>query len=333
MSRLLLDDKPLMVLPTLAERVGLNESIILQQLHYWLLESSHQRNGDKWIYNTYDDWKKQFSFWSDKTIRRTITKLKNDGLIITGNYNKKKFDKTNWYRIDYKKLESLMTRRCGQNDQTMWSDCPDASGQNDHTNTRDYSEITTENELLIEAHARIGESDGLPSTGQNGDDLQNEAKISHTPDQIAAALENRYIELKGKGLFISAKDLQDIEEIAKSDIALDDSITWLEDAFTNFKPKYSGDRISNFAYCKKCILHSAYLKKAKEEAKKNAKGIDFSKPAFQNNKYQKRPIRQEIIPDWLKEQKESATSETDHPKDEMEKQKFADLLKQFEDKE
>lgn len=36
MSKLLLDDEPLVILPKLAAAIGLNEAIILQQLHYWL---------------------------------------------------------------------------------------------------------------------------------------------------------------------------------------------------------------------------------------------------------------------------------------------------------
>ena len=94
LNKLLLDDRPLIVLPALAKVVGLNEAIVLQQLHYWLQESNHYIDGRRWIYNTYEDWEKQFPFWSNKTIRRTITKLENDGLIITGNYNKLKIDKT-----------------------------------------------------------------------------------------------------------------------------------------------------------------------------------------------------------------------------------------------
>jgi DnaD/phage-associated family protein len=122
-SNLLLDDKPLVVLPSLAEKIGLNEAIILQQLHYWLKDSSHTYDGFKWIYNTYNNWKEQFPFWSDKTIRRIITKLENEGLIISGNYNKLGIDKTKWYRIDYKKFE-ILTSPCGQNDQMEESICP-----------------------------------------------------------------------------------------------------------------------------------------------------------------------------------------------------------------
>ena len=43
MSKLLIQDRPIMILPTLAIKIGLNESIILQQIHYWLLTSKHEK--------------------------------------------------------------------------------------------------------------------------------------------------------------------------------------------------------------------------------------------------------------------------------------------------
>ena len=143
MSNLLLDERPIMVLPKLACEIGLNEAIILQQIHYWLQKSKNIEAGHKWIYNTYNAWQKQFPFWSIPTIRRTITSLEKQGVLITGNFNKVGFDKTKWYRIDYQKIES-MSRRCDQNDQTMRSIWTDGADQNDQTNTIDYTETTTE---------------------------------------------------------------------------------------------------------------------------------------------------------------------------------------------
>jgi hypothetical protein len=105
-SKLLLDEYPLIVLPQLATKIGLNESIILQQVNYWLIQCSKEKDGRLWIYNTYDDWKKQFPFLSLSTIRRTIKKLEQIGLLITGNYNKLKIDQTKWYTIDFDLLNS-----------------------------------------------------------------------------------------------------------------------------------------------------------------------------------------------------------------------------------
>ncbi|MED4455122.1 DnaD domain protein [Metabacillus fastidiosus] len=120
MSKLLLDEKPLLIIPSLAKKVGLNESIILQQIHYWLQISDHTYEGYKWMYNTYDKWAEQFPWWSKATIRRLITKLEKLGIIITGNFNKMKMDKTKWYRINYDALND-MSSPCAQNEQSRCS--------------------------------------------------------------------------------------------------------------------------------------------------------------------------------------------------------------------
>jgi len=108
MSNLLLEEYPLVVLPALASKVGLNEAIILQQIHYWTTKSKTEAFGFKWIYNTIEDWQKQFPFWSDRTIRRGIDSLKEQGLIqtakhITGN----KFDHVLFYRVNYVQLQNV----------------------------------------------------------------------------------------------------------------------------------------------------------------------------------------------------------------------------------
>ena len=143
MSKLLINEQPLVVLPSLAEKIGLNEAIMLQQIHFWLTRNPHEKDGRQWIYNTYAEWATQFPFWSESTIKRTIRSLEKKGLIITGNYNKVKIDKTKWYTIDYEKLER-MTSPSGQNDLSSGSKWSHGTGQNDPTNTRDYTDNTTD---------------------------------------------------------------------------------------------------------------------------------------------------------------------------------------------
>lgn len=116
---LLIDDYPLVVLPKLAATIGLNEAIILQQVHYWLRKSRHEYDGRTWIYNTLEDWQEQFPFWSMSTIRRTLKSLREEfpgdkqrparaALLLTGNYNKFPADRTIWYTIDYDALARLV---------------------------------------------------------------------------------------------------------------------------------------------------------------------------------------------------------------------------------
>jgi len=114
MSKLLIDDKPVMVLPKLAVAIGLNEAIVLQQIHYWLKifeeaqSTSHYHDGRWWVYNTREEWSKNFPWWkSEATAWRALTALRDSGLVIAGNYNKLKIDRTLWYTIDYKALDKL----------------------------------------------------------------------------------------------------------------------------------------------------------------------------------------------------------------------------------
>lgn len=144
MSKLLIDDYPIQVLPKLAEKVGLNEAIILQQIHYWLNNSKHNYDGKRWIYNSYPNWANQFPFWSERTIKRAFGSLEKQDLLYVGNYNKAGFDRTKWYSINYENLNNLVARPSGQNGTTSMTNCHDAKGQNGTTNTRDYTEITTE---------------------------------------------------------------------------------------------------------------------------------------------------------------------------------------------
>lgn len=135
MSKLLINESPLQVLPTLAIRIGLNEAIFLQQLHYFLSLSKHEKDGRRWIYNSSADWQAIFPFWSAPTIRRVIASLEEQKLIITTTqYNQSGFDKRRWFAIDYSALETT-EQSIAQNEQS--------SGQNEQSsnqNEQSYKE-------------------------------------------------------------------------------------------------------------------------------------------------------------------------------------------------
>jgi hypothetical protein len=107
LTKLLLNEEPLVVLPSLAVAIGLNESMFLQQIHYWCNRSKHIKNGSRWIYNTIQEWNQQFPFWSESTIKRIIKDLRERNLIIVKNFNKVGYDRTNWYTVNYLVLDEL----------------------------------------------------------------------------------------------------------------------------------------------------------------------------------------------------------------------------------
>lgn len=155
---LLFATHPLIVNPELAALVGLNEAIVLQQVHYWLKDTSAGINidGVRWIYNSAEDWLKQFPFWSESTVKRAITNLKRKGLLKVEQMGKKNRDMTNYFSINYasplltseisevpvnkvKKSGESSNLPSGQNDKidqvilnsSMKSKCTDAVSQND----------------------------------------------------------------------------------------------------------------------------------------------------------------------------------------------------------
>jgi hypothetical protein len=113
-GRLLIMDKPLQVLPQLAFAIGLNEAMVLQQVHYWVkINARSHRNkrlGYYWMYNTYEQWQKDnFPFWSKGTIKRTIHQLEDRHLLVGERLDKNPFNRTKWYRVDYDVLRRVGT--------------------------------------------------------------------------------------------------------------------------------------------------------------------------------------------------------------------------------
>ena len=152
MSKLLLDEHPLMVMPKLAKVIGLNEAIILQQIHYWneinKKTNNNFKDGYYWTFNSYDGWCEQFPFWSESTIKRAMRNLEKIGVVIVGNYNKLKIDRTKWYRIDYKTLEKWDNIPIGQNDLINGSNCTEQKGKMARPLPESKTETSAETILL-----------------------------------------------------------------------------------------------------------------------------------------------------------------------------------------
>ena len=160
MSNLLLNERPLVVLPSLAKELGsLDEAVILQQIHYWLQRSTNVEEGKRWVYNSMEKWMQQFPWIKSRTtLTRYFNKLEAKGLLITGNFNKAGFDKTKWYTIDYSALsdfEQRLYRTCTTSDQNL------VNGMNRTctTNTIDYTEITSESTTNKQANAVSADAD------------------------------------------------------------------------------------------------------------------------------------------------------------------------------
>ncbi|MEL4027890.1 DnaD domain protein [Caldifermentibacillus hisashii] len=185
MSKLLINESPILVLPTLAKKIGLNQALFIQQLHYWLADSKHTYDGYQWVYNTYEDWHRQFPFWSTSTIRRIIGKLEREGLIVSGNYNRFKMDKTKWYRINYEYLESLMDEDaqlsdlCSKRTDTSDPTQNNLTGQNkpnigkDEQTNANVSKSTNQSDINLSKRTNQSDTNLSKPTNQNGANFGN----------------------------------------------------------------------------------------------------------------------------------------------------------------
>ena len=100
---LLVAESPLIVLPTLAARIGLEESIFLQQIHFLNTYSINEKDGFKWVSNTYEEWVSIFPIFKNAgKIKRIVSKLEGLGVLVTtSQYNRLKVDRRKWYRVNY----------------------------------------------------------------------------------------------------------------------------------------------------------------------------------------------------------------------------------------
>ena len=101
--------------PALAQEIGLNESIVFLQLEFWIAIGGKDKvkDGRKWTYQSVSDLHKFFPFWGRATINRIVQSLIKQNLIIIGNYNEYKYDRTRWFTINMEAASQLASVKCG----------------------------------------------------------------------------------------------------------------------------------------------------------------------------------------------------------------------------
>lgn len=93
------------------QHFGLKASVFLQQVHYWISSKSPKigvfHDGKRWIYNTVSEWIDQIKIFSERQFYRIIKKLKETGVLLIENLSAKKYNRTNYYTIDYERLKEV----------------------------------------------------------------------------------------------------------------------------------------------------------------------------------------------------------------------------------
>ncbi len=92
----------------IASQFGVDIAVFLNNIKFWtnrnLNNNQHIHDGLCWSYNTIPGFCGMFKFWSRHQIEHLIRKMKQLGIITTGNYNATKYDRTCWYALTLKGL-------------------------------------------------------------------------------------------------------------------------------------------------------------------------------------------------------------------------------------
>lgn len=99
----------------IAKKYGVNSAVLLKNLYFWIEKNkaneSNFYDGYYWTYNSKKAFADLFPYMTARQVDYALQKLIDEGIIITGNYNKVAYDRTLWYAITKKGYSIL--QNCG----------------------------------------------------------------------------------------------------------------------------------------------------------------------------------------------------------------------------
>ena len=183
----------------IAVQVGVNGAVIYETIKWWCFRhkviGTNHYDDNWWVFNSRRAWCELFPYLSEQNIKTALNKLVNAGLILKGNYNTEKFDRTNWYAIADKTSLVASNQSLVKINQCI--------GENQPTNTITSTNITS---TSIEskknsacAHTREGVVADIIENNRAW--VENQIKAGVEPDDIPALLDfayDHYVNTKGE---------------------------------------------------------------------------------------------------------------------------------------
>jgi hypothetical protein len=178
-AKLLLDETPLVVLPSLVAAVGLHEAIVLQQLHYLIAGKFGKIiDGQRFIYKTYEQWRADyFPFWHADTVRKTFRNLEKAGYVVA--IQEKSYYRQKLYAINYEKVNAMRTNSTlpsGRFSRLEADESPSSIQREDYTKT------------TADANAPANATIGVASISVLGKNVVNSASLeSESENKVTVA--------------------------------------------------------------------------------------------------------------------------------------------------
>ena len=87
-----------------AVKYGVEKAVLLQHIRFWCVQNEGKKDslhdGRVWMYQSVEDMHKHYPYWSTHKLHRMLKSMEDEGLILSGNYNKIGYDRTKWYSIN-----------------------------------------------------------------------------------------------------------------------------------------------------------------------------------------------------------------------------------------
>jgi uncharacterized phage protein (TIGR02220 family) len=146
----------------IAKLYGIPSAVLLKNIYFWIEKNrANEKNyydGYYWTYNSKKAFAELFPYMTARQIDYALQKLIDDGLIVTGNYNKVAYDRTLWYAITKKGYSIL--QKCEMDVTDLGNG--DTESVSPIPNNKPYSKTTNNNtDKYIVIIDRLNEKSGM----------------------------------------------------------------------------------------------------------------------------------------------------------------------------
>ena len=98
---------------SLAVKYGVPEALLLNYFRYWVCRNEEKQDAEKfregryWVYDSTRELTRKHEYWDRKVWLRALDHLVNEGMLLKGNFNKLKWDRTCWYTLSDKAFQEI----------------------------------------------------------------------------------------------------------------------------------------------------------------------------------------------------------------------------------
>jgi hypothetical protein len=200
-----------------AEQYGVDGAVMLHHIRYWVAKNEANENNYHenmyWTYNSTKAFSQLFPFWSARKIGRILSKLEDDGAIMSGNFNGSRYDRTRWFTLanPITENDTLHLSKMVNGNTAIVEPIPKYNHITTQNTTKEKVVMPFEGELFADAwqiwkqYKKIEKGFGFKSSISEQASLLNLQKISNNEQEAITIIHNA-IAQGWSGLYADKKD-------------------------------------------------------------------------------------------------------------------------------